>query len=295
MPLSQAEIDRMNSEFWNELCGTGLAKHLGLTDHSPASLARFDETFLAIYPYLLPIIQPERMAGKDVLEIGLGYGTLGQKIVEGGACYSGLDIAPNAVRMMNLRMQIQGLAGAAQVGSALDMPFPDASFDFVVSIGCFHHTGNVQRCFDETWRVLRPHGIAVLMLYNKFSFRQWRGWPMQTAKELLRDWGFVNRQEQLDEQQRYAYDHNRAGTAAPEVVLVGKRQLRKMLSRFEHVSLQKQNADPLIIWGKLLATREKLLSTLGRWLGLDIYIEAKKSGELLPLRHADFAPLARAG
>src|SRR5262249_23545562 len=155
----------------------------------------------------------------------------------------------------NLRMQIQGLAGSARVGSALDMPFPADSFDVVVSIGCFHHTGNVQRCFDETWRGLRPHGIAVLMLYNKFSFRQWNRWPIRTAKELLRDWGILARQEQLDEQQRYAYDHNRAGTAAPEIVLLGKRQLRKMLSRFDHVSLQKQNADPLIIWGKMVATR----------------------------------------
>src|SRR5262245_61678582 len=101
MPPSQAEIDRMNSEFWNELCGTGLAKYLGLPDHSPASLGCFDEAYIAMYPYLLPIIQPERMAGKDVLEIGLGYGTVGQKIVEAGARYTGLDIAPTAVRLTN--------------------------------------------------------------------------------------------------------------------------------------------------------------------------------------------------
>ena len=82
MTVDQAAIDKMNSEFWNELCGTGLAKHLGITDHSPESLQRFDEGYFGMYPYLLPIIKPERAASKDVLEIGLGYGSLGQKLAE---------------------------------------------------------------------------------------------------------------------------------------------------------------------------------------------------------------------
>ena len=90
--------------------------------------------------------------------------------------------------MTNLRMQLQGFGGRAIQGSALDMPFPDESLDFVFSIGCFHHTGNVQRCLDETYRVLRPGGTAVLMVYNKFSLRQWTRWPFFTFKELLREW-----------------------------------------------------------------------------------------------------------
>jgi SAM-dependent methyltransferase len=296
MALTQASLDRMNAEFWNELCGTGLAKSLGLTDHSPETLRRFDEAYLGFYPYLLPIIRPERMAGRQVLEVGLGYGTLGQKIIEAGARYTGLDIAPNAVRMMNARMEIQGLAGTAQLGSALHMPFSSESFDFVVSIGCMHHTGNVQRCCDETWRVLRPEGIAILMVYNKFSFRQWTRWPFRTGLELLRDWRILRSRQQLIEAQRRAYDHNGAGAAAPETVLLGTRQLRKMLNRFGHVVLQKQNADPIALKGKILISREKLLANLGRLLGLDIYIEAKKVYTPQPARDADQqASLAKAG
>ena len=92
---AQANLDNLNAEFWNELCGSGLAKSLGLCDHSAQSLRRFDDAHLALYPYLPPIIRPERMAGKKVLEIGLGYGTLGQQIRASGIDDMGLDIAPN--------------------------------------------------------------------------------------------------------------------------------------------------------------------------------------------------------
>jgi SAM-dependent methyltransferase len=280
---SQADIDWMNQEFWNELCGTGFAKYLGITDHSPESLRRFDEGFFNLYPYFLGVVRPERMAGRDVLEIGLGYGTLGQRIAEAGARYVGLDIAPNPVRMMNLRLRSQGLSGTAVVGSALDMPFAAGSFDFVVSIGCMHHTGNVPRCFEETYRVLRPGGTAILMLYNKFGFRQWRNYPVRTFKELLSAWGLRRGEDKLTEEQRFNYDHNGAGAAAPETVLVGKREVRKMLNHFERVSICKQNADPLTFMGRLLVRRERLLGNLGRILGLDLYIEARKAGTLAPV------------
>ena len=70
--MNQSDIDRANARFWNELCGSGLARHLNITDHSPESLRRFDEAFFDFYPYLLPLLRPERLAGRRVLEIGLG-------------------------------------------------------------------------------------------------------------------------------------------------------------------------------------------------------------------------------
>jgi SAM-dependent methyltransferase len=277
----QAEIDRANSQFWNELCGTGLATVLGIKDHSLESLRRFDQAYFDIYPYLLPIVQPERMRGRRVLEIGLGFGSLGHKLAESGAIYSGLDIAPKAAEMTNHRLRLVGLPGRAVCGSALEMPFADASFDFVVSIGCFHHTGDVQRCFDETYRVLAPGGSAVLMVYNKFSYRQWMRWPWRTFRAGLQQLLFGSRKQRLLDEQRKAYDQNAQGMGAPETILLSMRDLRRMLSRFEGVRLQKQNCDPLFFFGRLVATREKLLTSLGRRLGLDIYFEARKPLEVV--------------
>src|SRR6476620_4257503 len=113
---TQAAIDNQNAEFWNSLCGTSLATALGITDGSEASLKKFDDWYLYRYPYLLKHVPTEMMAGRDVLEIGLGYGTLSQKIAEAGARYTGLDIAVRPVEMVNSRIRQKRLAGKAVRG-----------------------------------------------------------------------------------------------------------------------------------------------------------------------------------
>ncbi len=35
----QERIDRSNAEFWQELCGTPMAREIGIADSSPRSLA----------------------------------------------------------------------------------------------------------------------------------------------------------------------------------------------------------------------------------------------------------------
>jgi ubiquinone/menaquinone biosynthesis C-methylase UbiE len=330
----QATIDEANASFWDELCGTGLATMLGIKDRSPESLRKFDDYYFGMYPYLLPLIKPERMAGKRVLEIGLGYGSLSQKLAEAGAKFHGLDIANNPVAMTNHRLKMAGLRGQAVTGSALEMPFPDEYFDYLVSIGCFHHTGNLQCCLDETFRVLKPGGSAVLMVYNRFSLRQWARWPEQTLKALVDEvseilnspddaapetlalkaklvdlFGFLAMANgegavlaaqfralaaelaaglaggALSADRRAAYDTNAAGEAAPETALSSVWSLRRMLKNFESVTFCKQNADPLIAHGALLVDRPKLLPSVGRLLGLDIYFEARK-GLVGDVRHA---------
>ena len=58
-----------------------------------------------------------------------------------------------------------------------------------------------------------------------------------------------------------------------------------MLSQFERVRFSKQNCDPLVFRGRLVMDRPRLLSSLGRVLGLDIYFEARK-GARQEVRHA---------
>lgn len=274
MNLVQKQVDQTNSQFWDELCGSQLAQVLGITDSSQESLAKYDDHFLQWYPYLLQLIQPERMRGKRILEIGLGYGTLGQKLAEAGVRYTGMDLASRPVEHMNWRLKQAGLPGRAVQGNALSMPFPDGTFDFLISIGCFHHTGSVQRCFDETYRVLRPGGVALLMVYNKFSFREWTRRPWQTLRAWLTD--SAKGPTELSESCRAEYDKNSAGQPSPKTVLLSIGELKRMLRSFESVKFSKQNFDHLIVARRVLVQREAVLGTLGRWLGLDIYIEARK-------------------
>jgi hypothetical protein len=73
-------ISTQNEAFWNELCGTNLAKTLGIKDHSINSIKCFDKDYFDFYPYLLKHADPQRMKERKVLEVGLGYGSLERKL-----------------------------------------------------------------------------------------------------------------------------------------------------------------------------------------------------------------------
>jgi SAM-dependent methyltransferase len=273
----QRSLDAANAAFWNELCGSALAAQHGISGHGLDSLRAFDEAYLRYYPYLLERIPVATMAGERVLEVGLGYGTLGQRIVEAGARYVGLDIAESPARLMTHRLRLQGLPGGACRGSVLDCPFPAGSFDCVVAVGCFHHTGDARRAVAETWRVLRPGGRAYIMVYNKFSVRQWLEWPLVTALELARESGVLGRRDRVvTRDQRGAYDASLSGQAAPETQFFSVADMRRLFGRFASVRARKENCTPVIVAGRCLASRHTMLRTVGPVAGLDLYISAIK-------------------
>jgi hypothetical protein len=74
--VNQSDISSKNSNFWNELCGSQLAKYLGITDSSIESLKKFDDWYFGFYPYLYRHIPFEQLKNREVLEVGLGYGTV---------------------------------------------------------------------------------------------------------------------------------------------------------------------------------------------------------------------------
>lgn len=272
---SQGAVDARNASFWNELCGTGMARALGLTDHSAESLRRFDEAYLNYYPYLAPYVLEEPLEGKDVLEIGLGYGTLGHLLASRGCRYAGLDIADNPVAITRYRLSLLGQDGTDRVrrGSALDIPFGDGSFDYVYSIGCLHHAGNLLRAVSEVHRVLRPGGRAIVMLYNRHSFRQ----LVQGTRLRLRGLLSVLPFELVQRQIRHLYDFNAGGEAAPHTDYVSRRDVRVLFGMFREVTMQTQNFDPQVwLGGRLVIPRERLLKNVARVMGLDWYVRATK-------------------
>jgi SAM-dependent methyltransferase len=279
--LSQAQIDGQNADFWNELCGTTMARSLGITEQSADSLRKFDEAYLSFYPYLMRYVDSEPLTGKRVLEIGLGYGTLGQLLAFRGCRYYGLDIAPNPTGVMRYRLALLGedrVEERVRQGSALELPFPEASFEYVYSIGCLHHTGNLVRAISELHRVLVPGGKAIVMLYNKYSFRRLVGIPLLAGLWALWTYrGPVLRR--FVSGSRAVYDANQIGEGAPHTEYVSRLQVRRLFSRFGSVTIESQNCTAIAWRGRVLVSRERLLGTLGRMLGLDLYIRAEKQGE----------------
>jgi SAM-dependent methyltransferase len=269
-PLSpeQTHVDARNAAFWDELCGTHLARELGIHTVDRDSVRRFDEAYMRIYPYLRSYLELDRVRGLDVLEIGLGYGTVGQLLAQAGAIYHGLDIAEGPVEMMRQRLRWEGLEGEDRLrqGSALSLPYEDSSFDRVVSIGCLHHTGNTARGVSEVYRVLGPGGRALVMLYNRHSLRQ--------LTQRLR--ARITSRRDRDEWLRGRYDSNSAGEAAPHVDYASRRQVREMFREFEEVDIDVRNFDGLR-YGPIGVSRELFLNNIARVAGVDLYIVADKA------------------
>jgi SAM-dependent methyltransferase len=257
-------LDARNAAFWDELCGSSLARRLGIKDASAESLRRFDAAYMEYYPYL-PRYLDHGLVGADVLEIGLGYGTLSSELMRRGASYHGVDIAEGPVEMVRHRLR---LAGGADVeervlqGSALALPFADSRFDYVYTIGCLHHTGDLPLAVAEVGRVLRPGGTAVVMLYNHHSLRRLLkvGLP-----------GLLGRRSS-QAQVAALYDTNAAGDAAPHTDYVSAAQVRRLFAGFASVAIERRNIDALPY-----VPRRRMLGSVDRVLGLDLYVTARTS------------------
>ncbi|KKB06905.1 methyltransferase type 11 [Devosia geojensis] len=106
----------------------------------------------------------ELAAGADVLEYGCSTGGWSLDALQLPAvCRSlvGIDISDIAVERANKRARQLGAANTARflAMNAEEMAFPDESFDLVYGRGIIHHL-DLDRCFAEVSRVLRPGGVA---------------------------------------------------------------------------------------------------------------------------------------
>jgi ubiquinone/menaquinone biosynthesis C-methylase UbiE len=108
----------------------------------------------------------ELQPGNRVLEIGFGNGRAAADIVSGAenVQYEGIDISPTMVdeaRRFNAALVAAGCA-RFQLACADRMPFPEAAFDRVFSLGVIHFWQDALAPLREVCRVLRPGAFAVL-------------------------------------------------------------------------------------------------------------------------------------
>ena len=82
----------------------------------------------------------------------------------------GIDISEPTV--IQARAAFDGGAGArhgllAAVGDVRDLPFRDASFDAIYSMGTIEHFEETERAVEEMARVLKPGGRAIVGVPNR--------------------------------------------------------------------------------------------------------------------------------
>lgn len=156
-------------EFWNaHPCGNEQVESLR-ADHE-AFFQRYDKFRYSREGHILRRLDAIDFKGKRVLEIGLGQGADSEQIIRRGAIWSGLDLTPESIERVSRRLKLRDLPyDRLECGSALDIPFPDNSFDMVFSHGVLHHIPDVRTAQSEIARVLKPTGRLVAMLYARRS------------------------------------------------------------------------------------------------------------------------------
>lgn len=159
--------------FWNtHPCGDHIVGGLRdrFADDYAAFFAAYDEWRYRQEGHIPACLDRFDWRNRSVLEIGLGQGAESEQLIRRGARWSGLDLTEESVRRVRVRLAVRDLPhGSVRQGSALDIPWPDNSFDMVFSHGVLHHIPDIRRAQAEIHRVLKPGGTLVAMLYARQS------------------------------------------------------------------------------------------------------------------------------
>src|SRR4030042_1832337 len=108
--------------------------------------------------------------GKKVLEIGCGSGIYAVEFALFGAKVTACDITDRAIKLTKeLAKEAEVELEVVQIQENKPLPFKDDSFDCVYSYGVLHHIPNIDDMMKEIFRVLKPDGQIMAMLYNKNS------------------------------------------------------------------------------------------------------------------------------
>ena len=105
--------------------------------------------------------------GQRLLDVACGRGDLVRLARARGIDAQGLDMSQVALAGGRGRLPL----GALVAGDGTRLPFPDASFDRVTSIGSLEHYADMLAGVRELARVLEPEGRALILVPNSFGLR----------------------------------------------------------------------------------------------------------------------------
>jgi SAM-dependent methyltransferase len=145
---------------------TGRAGLEGL-NYDPRVIRELPENVMATYcgvgnPFALGPIN----SGETVLDMGCGAGVdtfVAAKMVGTEGKVIGIDMTPEMLARASKNLQETSLQNVSfHEASAEDLPFPDESFEVVISNGVFNLIPDKARALGEVFRVLKPHGRMMI-------------------------------------------------------------------------------------------------------------------------------------
>lgn len=187
------------------------------------------------YNYLKSIAEFDEH--NKVLEIGCGIGTDGLQYAMNKADYTGIDLTENAIKISKEHFKIFKQKGRFIKVNAENLPFKDNTFDLVYCFGVIHHTPKPKQIFDEIFRVLKPNGRAIIMLYA----RGWKHYWLRCFWYGLLHLEFFR----LGIQETY----NKRSDGKSLTYIFKKKQIIKMIEKFKIESFKKYRMGMFFDWG----------------------------------------------
>ncbi|MGK8507402.1 class I SAM-dependent methyltransferase [Nocardia asiatica] len=119
----------------------------------------------------------------QVLDVGCGGGQLAVGLATAGTTLrlTGIDLSPQQVRRARKRGAALGSRIQFREGSAMELPFPDAAYDAVISSGSIKHWPDQRKGLAEMIRVLRPGGLLLVIEAD-------RGCTFEDARSFVDRW-----------------------------------------------------------------------------------------------------------
>ena len=200
--------------------------------------------------------------GKRVLDVGAGNGYVLGKYAKEGASVSGVDITPTAIDLCRKRFAHAGMPGDFHVAQAEQLPFEDATFDCVCSMGVLHHVPDTVKAVAEIHRVLKPGGRLIVMFYHRNS-------ALYRIKYRL----LSVMQQRPIEQLVNEFD----GVGNPKGTVYSKRELAALLQGFESLDMfvGYLTGDMMLPRGGRFIPNA-LLKPLAPMLGWNLYAKGRK-------------------
>jgi len=132
------------------------------------------------------LLKPYVVSGKwiqgDLLEVGCGEGRGIQHLISHARSYWAIDKIDSAIDSLRIRFPSAHFVA----GNLPPLPYPDASFDSVISFQVIEHIQNDKFFLREIYRVLRSGGVALITTPNRLMSLSRNPWHIReyTAAEL---------------------------------------------------------------------------------------------------------------
>jgi glycosyltransferase involved in cell wall biosynthesis/ubiquinone/menaquinone biosynthesis C-methylase UbiE len=259
--------DEVQKQWNNDAAGSHYVK-----DASPNTLEWFKEVEAYRYgqyaPWMHDVMEFAHQSGKELLELGGGIGTDLSQFAANGARTTDLDLSAGHLALAKENFKLRGLPGTFIHHDAETLPFPDNTFDVVYSNGVIHHTPNTRGVVREIYRVLKPGGRAIIMVYAENSLHYWRNlvWHIGIKDGVLRT-------HSMGEIMSRSVERSDNAAARPLVKVYTPARLRHMFKDFEGISIvQRQmvsDEKPRLLTPVPLTTLEKVM-------GWNLIIKARK-------------------